>query len=160
METPNQYQKRCEQQNLMNTMKELQRENVNKRINCGQINPEMGPKKRTPCCTLSPVTPTPLIKTNVCERQRLPSRNLCTTVQNECDRPELTAYGKEFMANNGKLVTKCVCVKFNGLQDSCRHPGCYTKDGCLDNPFPTCPPAEQWKLDYAPKSKKNNGCCN
>ncbi|KAL5238455.1 hypothetical protein ACI65C_005865 [Semiaphis heraclei] len=156
MDTAN--QKRCEQQNLINTMKEIQRENVNRRINCGQVNPEPTPKKRTPCCSLSPVTPTTLIKTNVCERQKLPSRNICTTARDECDRSELTAYGKEFMANNGKLVTKCQCVKFNGLQDSCRHPGCYTKNGCLDNPFPTCSPAQQWKIDYNPKIKKNNGC--
>lgn len=111
MDTTNQYQQRCEQQNLINTMKEIQRENVNRRINCGQMNPEAGPKKRTPCCTLSPVTPTPLIKTNVCERQKLPSRDFCTTVRDECDRPELTAYGRKFMENNGKLVSK-KCLRF------------------------------------------------
>jgi len=102
-------------------MKELQRENMNRRINCGQINPEAGPKKRTPCCTLSPVTPTPLVKTNVCERQRLPSRNFCTTVQNECDRPELTAYGREFMANNGKLVSKKILRFFKHEVDHIDH---------------------------------------
>ncbi|KAF0760792.1 Uncharacterized protein FWK35_00025312 [Aphis craccivora] len=155
----NQYDKHCEQQNLMNTLKEIQRENNNRKINCGgQVNPDSGPKKRNPCCTLSPVTPTPLTKANVCERQKLPNRNFCTTVRNECDVSELTAYGKEFIANNGKLASRCVCVKFNGLQDSCRHPGCYTKDGCLDNPFPTCPPARQWKIDYNSPKKNNKRC--
>ncbi|XP_025196761.1 uncharacterized protein LOC112595679 [Melanaphis sacchari] len=154
----NQYEKQCEQQNLMNTLKEIQRENTNRRINCGQVNRETIPRKRSPCCTLSPVSPTPLINANVCERQRLPNRNFCTTVKNECEVSELTTYGKEFIANKGKLASKCVCVKFNGLQDSCRHPGCYNKDGCLDNPFPTCSPAQQWKTDYNPSKRKNNGC--
>lgn len=112
----NQYEKHCEQQNLLNTLKEIQRENNNRKINCGgQVNPDSGPKKRNPCCTLSPLTPTPLTKSNVCERQKLPNKNFCTTVKNECDVSELTAHGKEFIANNGKLVNKNITFLKNWL---------------------------------------------
>lgn len=102
----NQYEKRCEQQNLSNTIKEIERENLHRRINCGQMNPEPGLKKRTSCCTYSPVTPTPLTNANICERQRLANKNFCTTVKNECDVSELTPHGKEFISNNGKMVSK------------------------------------------------------
>lgn len=48
----------------------------------------------------------------------------------------------------------CDCIKFNGLQDTCKHPGCCSKKGCMDNPYPTCPPAQKWKCNYMCKTHK------
>lgn len=56
-------------------------------------------------------------------------------------------------------IQKCLCIKFNGLQDTCKHTGCCSRLGCMRPLFPNCPPARAWKNDYICKTKKKRCPC-
>ncbi|XP_050541853.1 uncharacterized protein LOC126905819 [Daktulosphaira vitifoliae] len=47
-----------------------------------------------------------------------------------------------------EIDLKCICMKFNGLQDKCEHPDCKNKTECLKWPSPICLPAQNWKKYY------------
>ncbi|VVC37561.1 Hypothetical protein CINCED_3A019466 [Cinara cedri] len=116
------------------------------------------PCKKKPCGSAAPANNSCGAK---CDKISCGNRDFCTLKNNECENFELTEYGKEFAQQTGRTIQNCVCIKFNGLQDSCPHPSCGIRKGCLDNPFPTCPPAKQWKFETFCKNQRmdNNKKC-
>ncbi|XP_050539874.1 uncharacterized protein LOC126904695 [Daktulosphaira vitifoliae] len=143
----------CEQDNLINSYKELQNNNQAKNdCNRPKSVPAAGLGKFSQCCKLSAISPIP---SKACiqqtEKVRTVNDDYC---EGTCKRPSCTSTNVKLKDQN------CACVKFNGLQDTCRHPLCSTKRGCLDVPFPSCPPARKWKANfgkpiYGSKNKEN-----
>ncbi|XP_008179314.1 uncharacterized protein LOC100574530 isoform X3 [Acyrthosiphon pisum] len=130
-----------------------------RKVDCEYPRPTTKTGQFHKCCTLSPVAPTPLIRVDCCEKLRPCRGNFCTSVNADCDDFELTPFGKEFVLRTGKLIKNCICVKLNGLQDSCKHAGCCTRIGCMDVPFPNCPPARLWKNEYICRNKIRPNSC-
>ncbi|XP_026816080.1 uncharacterized protein LOC113555755 [Rhopalosiphum maidis] len=149
----------CDKNTSINTQEETVKDHV-KNVDCGNQKPATKNGQFYKCCTLSPVVPTPLINIDCCEKARPCKGNFCSSVNADCDDFELTPYGKEFVLRTGRLIQNCLCVKLNGLQDSCKHPGCCTKIGCMDIPFPNCPPARLWKNEYICRNKKKPQLCS
>lgn len=94
-----QRQQQCERENACNILREQQRQEAN-RTDCI---PLVG--KYEKCCTISPIAPTPLVPGCPCEPTRPNPSRFCTKINNVCDRVELTAYGKRFACNTGKMVS-------------------------------------------------------
>ncbi|XP_060863031.1 uncharacterized protein LOC132939719 [Metopolophium dirhodum] len=47
---------------------------------------------------------------------------------------------------------RCTCMKFNGIEEECKHPECKQNLKCLSIPLATCSPAENWKKYYGQTS--------
>ncbi|KAL4103779.1 hypothetical protein QTP88_019118 [Uroleucon formosanum] len=141
-----------EPETVYKTCQEPEREHF-KKVDCEYPKPSTKTGQFYKCCTLSPVAPNPLIQIDCCEKARACRGNFCSLVNADCDDFELTPYGKEFVLRTGRLIQNCLCVKLNGLQDSCKHAGCCTRIGCMDIPFPNCPPARLWKNEYICRNK-------
>ncbi|XP_026819244.1 uncharacterized protein LOC113557901 [Rhopalosiphum maidis] len=148
----------CDLNTSINTREESVKD-LTKKVDCDKEKTATEIGQYYKCCTLSPVAPTSLINIDCCQKTKPCVSHFCTAVQGECNNYELTPYGKDFVCKTGRLIQKCLCVKFNGLQDTCKHSGCCTKIGCMKPLFPNCPPARQWKNDYICIKKKPNQCC-
>lgn len=94
-------QQQCERDNAFNARIERQLQKVSKTTDCIPTEAQ----KYSKCCTLSPIAPTPVIPNCPCEPERPTSNRFCTKVRNACETVELTAYGKEFARNTGRIVS-------------------------------------------------------
>ncbi|XP_050059648.1 uncharacterized protein LOC114127714 isoform X2 [Aphis gossypii] len=47
---------------------------------------------------------------------------------------------------------RCTCVKFNGIENECKHPECKQNLKCLTLPLATCSPAENWNKYFGQTS--------
>ncbi|CAI6359262.1 unnamed protein product [Macrosiphum euphorbiae] len=148
----------CDLNTSINTREEKPND-LAKKVDCDKEKNPCETGQYYKCCTLSPVEPTPLINVNCCEKTRPCISNFCTAVKGECNNYDLTPYGKDFVLKTGRLIQKCLCIKFNGLQDTCKHTGCCSRLSCMRPLFPNCPPARQWKDDYICKTKKKRCPC-
>jgi len=114
----------CDQNTTLNT----KQQEVPNKMNCqpAKTTTEVIPQKtfeccepvnrceRINCCTLSPVTPTPLIPVNPCEKPRCANQDFCccNTDANECGNFGLTMYGREHALHTGRLVSQYMLCSY------------------------------------------------
>ncbi|CAH1737598.1 unnamed protein product [Aphis gossypii] len=103
---------------------------------CSSINPlERIKCFESGCCLMSPIPTTDDYKSKLLF-EPLFSR-----------RTSFAIYKEVF-----KVDQRCTCVKFNGIENECKHPECKQNLKCLTLPLATCSPAENWNKYFGQTS--------